>query len=184
MERTNCDDKAYFRITNELLSFIHVVTLSWHRREVLQICGFVKIQLNPQEGGGGGGAGYSWEFLVGACRPVLQILTPFQTKICHFLHPFSELASKIHTRFQTSILEIMVSLLRLKDQQRYFLKAILNSCIFSFGIETTNIYIHALPYLENHTPFQTQNRQNVWHEILHEIVHLAGVKHNTHWCGV
>ena len=53
MERTNCDDKAYFRITNELLSFIHVVTLSWHRREVLQICGFVKIQLNPQEGGGG-----------------------------------------------------------------------------------------------------------------------------------
>ena len=55
MERTNCDDKAYFRITNELLSFIHVVTLSWHRREVLQICGFVKIQLNPQEVGGGGG---------------------------------------------------------------------------------------------------------------------------------
>ena len=54
MERTNCDDKAYFRITNELLSFIHVVTLSWHRREVLQICGFEKIQLNPQEGGGGG----------------------------------------------------------------------------------------------------------------------------------
>ena len=57
MERTNCDDKTYFRITNELLSFIHVVTLSWHRREVLQICGFVKIQLNPQEGGGGGGGG-------------------------------------------------------------------------------------------------------------------------------
>ena len=55
MERTNCDDKAYFRITNELLSFIHVVTLSWHRREVLQICGFVKIQLSPQEGGGGRG---------------------------------------------------------------------------------------------------------------------------------
>ena len=29
---------------------------------------------------GGGGGGYSWEFLVGACRPVLQILTRFQTK--------------------------------------------------------------------------------------------------------
>ena len=55
MERTNCDDKAYFRITNELLSFVHVVTPSWHRREVLQICGFVKIQLNPREKGGGGG---------------------------------------------------------------------------------------------------------------------------------
>ena len=55
MERRNCDDKAYFSITNELLSFVHVVTPSWHRREVLQICGFVKIQLNPQEAGGGRG---------------------------------------------------------------------------------------------------------------------------------
>ena len=50
----------------------------------------------------------------------------------------------------------MVSLLRLKDQQRYFLKAILNWFIFSFGIETTNIYIHAIPFLENHTQFQTK----------------------------
>ena len=39
-----------------------------------------------------GGGGYSWEFLVGVCRPVLQILTLFQTKQCHFLHPFSDLA--------------------------------------------------------------------------------------------
>ena len=34
--------------------------------------------------------GFSWEFLVGVCRPVLQILTVFQTW-----------PSKIHTRFQT-----------------------------------------------------------------------------------
>ena len=27
-------------------------------------------------------------------RPGLQILTPFNTKKCHFLHPFTELASK------------------------------------------------------------------------------------------
>ena len=38
--------------------------------------------------------GYSWEFLVGVCRPVLQILILYQTKICHFSHPFSNLASK------------------------------------------------------------------------------------------
>ena len=100
MERTNCDDKAYFRITNELLSFVHVATLSWHGREVLQICGFVKIHLNPREKEGGGGEGGE-VFLVGACRPGPQILTPFQTKMCNFLHPFSDLASKIHTRFQT-----------------------------------------------------------------------------------
>ena len=35
------------------------------------------------------GWGYSWKFLVGVCRPVLQILTLFQTKKCHFPHPFS-----------------------------------------------------------------------------------------------
>ena len=45
--------------------------------------------------------GYSLEFLVGVCRPHLQIQTQFQTQKCHFPHPFSHLASKIHTRFQT-----------------------------------------------------------------------------------
>ena len=37
--------------------------------------------------------GYSWEFLVGVCRPGLQILTLFQTKKCHFAHPFSDQTS-------------------------------------------------------------------------------------------
>ena len=45
--------------------------------------------------------GFSWEFLVGVCRPVLQILTLFQIKKWHFPHPFSDLAFKIHTHFQT-----------------------------------------------------------------------------------
>ena len=45
--------------------------------------------------------GYSWEFLVEVCRLVLQILTPFQAKNYHFPLSFSDLASKIHTRFQT-----------------------------------------------------------------------------------
>ena len=39
-----------------------------------------------------GRVGYSWKFLLEACRPVLQILT---------LYPFSDLACKIHTRCQT-----------------------------------------------------------------------------------
>ena len=46
------------------------------------------------------GEGYSWKF-VGVCRPFLQILTLFQTKKLSFSHPFSPLASKTHTRFQT-----------------------------------------------------------------------------------
>ena len=41
-----------------------------------------------------GGGGYSWEFLVGVSRPVLQILTLFQTKNVIF-----------HTRFQTWLLK-------------------------------------------------------------------------------
>ena len=38
---------------------------------------------SPGEGGGGRG-GYPSEFLVGVCRPVLQIQTLFQTKVFHF----------------------------------------------------------------------------------------------------
>ena len=37
---------------------------------------------------------YFCEFLVVVCRPVLQILTLFETKKCHFSHLFSDLASK------------------------------------------------------------------------------------------
>ena len=37
--------------------------------------------------GGGGGKGYSWEFLVGVCRPDLQMLTLFQTQKMSFFTP-------------------------------------------------------------------------------------------------
>ena len=43
-----------------------------------------------------GPGGYSWEFLVGVCCPVLQILTLLQTKKCYFPHPFSDQTSKMH----------------------------------------------------------------------------------------
>ena len=46
------------------------------------------------------GGGYFWEFLVGVCHLVLQILTLFQTKKCHFPRWFSDI-SKIHTHSQT-----------------------------------------------------------------------------------
>ena len=39
------------------------------------------LKLSPGVGVGGG---YSWEFVVGMCRPVLQILTLFQTKKLSF----------------------------------------------------------------------------------------------------
>ena len=54
--------------------------------------------------GGGGGGRYFWEFVVGLCRTVVQILILFQTKKSHFPHPSSDLPEA----------EIMLSLLRLE----------------------------------------------------------------------
>ena len=45
------------------------------------------------------GSTYCWDFFVGVCRPVLQILTLFQTKKCDFYHPFQTLPLKIHFEF-------------------------------------------------------------------------------------
>ena len=88
-----------------------------------------------------GGGGYSWEFLLGVCHPVLLIPTLFQTKKCHFPEPFSDQTSKIHTRFQTWPLG--------------------RNCVFlflssSFGIETINTFIHSRSSLENYTRLQTK----------------------------
>ena len=52
-------------------------------------------------GGGWEPGGVLLGILGGGVAKVLQILTRFQTKKCHFPHPFSDLASKIHTCFQT-----------------------------------------------------------------------------------
>ena len=47
------------------------------------------------------GRGYFWEFLVGVCCPVLQILTLFQTQKFHFPYWFTDQISNIQTYFQT-----------------------------------------------------------------------------------
>ena len=48
-----------------------------------------------------GGRGVLLGILGGGVPPALQILTLLQTQKCHFHTPESELASKIHIRFQT-----------------------------------------------------------------------------------
>ena len=65
--------------------------------------------LNTSDSSPGGGE-YSWEFLVGLCSLVIQILTQFQTKKCHFPHPFSDL----------EVTEIMSPLQSLEHQQKDF----------------------------------------------------------------
>lgn len=54
----------------------------------------------------GGWGGVLLETLGGVNRPILQILTPFQTKHCHFRHPFPDLEDlrdhkTQHTRLHT-----------------------------------------------------------------------------------
>ena len=56
--------------------------------------------LNSSDSSPGGGE-YSWEFLVGLCCLVIQILTLFQTKKCHFPHPLSDL--EVVTKHNTCV---------------------------------------------------------------------------------
>ena len=93
-----------------------------------------KVSVTPW-GGGGGVVLLRILDWGGMCGPVLQILTLFHTKRCHFPHPFSDLTSKIHTSFQTwrrsqnatymfRKTEIRSSLLGLRaPTKKYFLKS-------------------------------------------------------------
>ena len=86
------------------------------------------------------GGGDSWEFLVGVCRPVLQILTLFQTKICHYSQPFSDLAPKklCHHR-----------------QRKRFLSSL-------FIWNWNDMFIHSRISLETHTRIPDQNGQSLY----------------------
>ena len=76
---------------------------------------------------------YSWEFLVGVCRPVLQILTRFQTKKCHFPHRFQTSPLKSIPVCKPSLkAEIMSLLLRLERNQKKFFQLNLEFAYFSF----------------------------------------------------
>ena len=60
---------------------------------------------------------YSWEFLVGVCRPVLQILTLFQTKKMSFSTPFFRLDCSLSLIFpwdRRDILPLMAAIVILK----------------------------------------------------------------------
>ena len=109
--------------------------------------------------------GFSWEFLVRVCRPVLQILTLFQTKKYHFPHPFSD--PEVVTKRNITCLhktEIMSSLVRLKLQQKKKpFRIHVTLFTYSFGIETTNRLIHNRSSFVNHTRFQTKTAQKPYH---------------------
>ena len=87
---------GFMNFTAIVISFIMYITFLFHRRAQHGIPGLhrhVGCEIIPG-GWGGGGGGYTWEFLVEVCRPVLQILTLFRTKKCYFPHPSSDLACR------------------------------------------------------------------------------------------
>ena len=90
--------------------------------------------------------------MVVLCRLVLQlVLTLFQTKKL-FPYPLSDLASKIHTFFQT---RPSITLARQQKEDPFRIRILL-FLSYSFEIETTNTFM-PLPYsLENHTRIQTK----------------------------
>ena len=97
------------------------------------------------------GGGYSWEFLVGVCRLVLQILTRISDQRMQFSTPI----------FRPCYwAEIMLSLLRLERKQENssnpFRIRIFSFLFYSFGIETINTFIHSRSSLKNYTRFQTK----------------------------
>ena len=84
---------------------------------------------------------------VWVCRPVLQVLTQFQTEKCYFPQPFSLQASWIQFRFQIWYgYRNQVIIFRQALKQKDFLTSISDKHIslffYSFGIETTNTFIH------------------------------------------
>ena len=103
-----------------------------------------------------GNPGYSWEFLVGVCRPVLPILALFQTKKCHF-----------HTRFETWSLRNYVIITQIRTPNKTFLKPlrirILLFLPYALGIETTNTFVHfRSSFIEKLYSILDQNGQNVY----------------------
>ena len=87
---------------------------------------------------------------MGVCRPVLQMLTLFQTKKCYFSHLFSDLVFKKWCHHY----------LDYNSKKKNFLKPIRIGIFlflsYSFGTETINTFVHSRSSLENHTRFQTK----------------------------
>ena len=96
--------------------------------------------------------GDSWEFLVGVCRPVLQILTLFQTKICHYSQPFSDLAS--HENLYPFSDPAPKKLCHHRQRKRFL------SSLFIWN--WNDMFIHSRISLETHTRIPDQNGQSLY----------------------
>ena len=92
---------------------------------------------------------------------VLQMLTLFRTKKCHFHVRFQTWPLKSTPILRSGLWEIISSLLRLEQPQKRFLKIHFELEYFSLFIthldyETINTFVHSCSSFENHTQFQTK----------------------------
>ena len=93
----------------------------------------------------GGGEGYSVESLVGGV-----VIAGFRPKNVIFPHSFSDLASKIHTRFQTLPLGTYVIITQIRTPTKRFLKIYFEfsspsiTLSFVFIWSSNDKYIHTL----------------------------------------
>ena len=94
--------------------------------------------------------GYSWEFFVGVCRPVLRIMILFQTKKCHFPHPFSDLEVVTKCNIRVYIDRNYVIFAEIRTPTKRFLS-------FLFIYNWNDEHILTLPSSPvNHTRFWTK----------------------------
>ena len=117
------------------------------------------ILFNPE-----GTPGNSWW----RCAARVSKLWPyFRLRNCHFSQRFSDLASKIHTRFKTwpllvrnyvIITQITTAIItKKKNVSSNALRIrIFPFLSYSFGLETINTFIRYHTSLENHIRFQTK----------------------------
>ena len=99
---------------------------------------------------------------MGVCRPVLQIVTLFQTKTCHFPNPLSDRPLKSNPFSDLTYMGLnyvtianrtpTTDLLKFSSNDLFWVFLFLS---YSFRVEKTNTLIRSRGSLENHTRFQT-----------------------------
>ena len=90
------DEPAKLTIPENTITYHNTLCLSRQNFFISIVFEFLSgVKTAPRPAGG-----YSWEYLVGVCRPVLQNPDPISDQKV-FPQPFSDQTSRIHTRFQT-----------------------------------------------------------------------------------
>ena len=143
------------------------MTALWSSFSTLESSCFSRADNTPREAWSREPGGYSWELIERVCRLVIQTLTLFQTKTLSFPHQFSELASKIHTRFQAWRRQKLCYHIKFRlerHQQRDVLKSLSYSHIYTLSFlflwNWIDKYVHAFPWKPY--PNSDQNRQRVY----------------------